>query len=1671
MKKKTGIRSIGCLISFVVLWMIFPLNFLAAEGNIATFYVSSNGSGDGSIGNPANLQSALDTARTNGMDDILYLSQGTYDASATGANTFEYGTAGNDTMAVTLSGGWSSDYETQSNDPSLTILDGGGNAPVLYLFADQTGVAYDFTLSNITIQNGKAINIDGAGIRAYTGTTDASGTLNLVIHNSVFNNNNATTTYSGGAIYSNCYFEIYDTHFNNNTARNGGALFILDVPNGDKSLAPIIDHCTFDSNNNIGGWQGSNIFNNVSAIVTSSTFTRASGTGSPIYNNTDSYMAIKNSIFYANTAQYYGSAVQYWAAGGNITNCLFYDNEAGYTTNNGYAAVTYYSDKKTPGTDTITLLNSAFWGNRAQGTFAGAIHNRGAVFAIANSIFWNNEGVAGIHSSHGSIVNSIVQNNAFSFLTNGGNNLNIDPMFVNTAGTSGTWDFNLTDSSPAIDSGADNAIGLPATDIENKKRKADGNNDGTIIVDMGAYEYGSSFIYGVTPGVVGGGTISPANEQAAEEGSTQIFTLTPDDHYSIGSVEGTCGGSLTGNVYTTGIITGNCKVIATFIPDTYIISAAIDANGSLDKSSATADYNTTASFTITSAQNHTINPLVGGTCPAGSWNGQTYTTGAITEDCSLSFEHLANHIVTPSAGIHGSVSPSTAQTVTDKESIAFTITPDAGYTAIMDSACGGILLGDTYTIDEITSDCNVIAHFVPISAFDQKLLADDGAAFDNFSYSVAIAGDLLIIGAPYFEYGGIQDTGAVYIFTKDIHHTWNLVQTISSPVSKYGYNFGLEVAVFGDLIAVSNGYNPDVDLYQRNQSGIDNWEKIATIQTPDNADFGDYGGIALDGDTLAVGAFGAAYIFQKDYGGTSNWGQVKEIIPAQIIANAGFGSDVDIAGDILIVGATGDTGNTTTSGAAYIFQRNQGGIDNWGQVKKIFADDGDENDGFGLAVAASADTVVSGAARNGENGSAAGAAYVFAKDQGGTDNWGQVKKLTAFDKKEQHHFGQDVAVMDDMVAISNLPQNITQDRGNGAVYLFAKDQGGMNNWGLIDKMTAQDGEAQDSFGHSVSMDNTTLLVGAFYDSDNGTGSGSAYLFPISLPAISISMESTHTALPENAGPATVLLNLSEAAAHDVVVYLNFSGTAFPELAVPSSRIVVIPAGELSGDISIMPVNDTIYNADKVITVEFLAVTGALDLTGQKVSISIVEDEKAPSINDSLTAILPPVVMENDIFGSPVATSDSTLAVGAPGVYGNLTYPGRVYLYRNNGSLLKTVTSSDGYAGDLFGTSIALEKQTLAVGASSDDDNGDRSGSVYIFEKNQGGSNNWGQVKKILSEDGVAYDDFGYSVALSGDILCAGAIGEEDENAFVSNSGAVYVYYRNKSGANNWGQVKKLMPPTPDTGDFFGGTIAISGETLAVGAYYDDDQGENAGAIYIYNKNQGGADNWGLIQKITAPDGKDYDAFGRSLALSGTTLIAGVTGGFNFTGPGKVYVFETSSSSNTWEMKQKLVAYDGQEGDSFGSSVAIAGNTLIVGASQGALMDGIGMAYIFQKDSQWNIFQKLVVTKDPSVTPPPVERKTIQKLISNQGTEALYFGISSAIDGQTIVVGARGKAYMVTPDKGDINGDGNVDIEDVIGALKILTRKGDSALAAADVNEDGKIGIVDAIYILIQAAAQ
>jgi FG-GAP repeat/WD40-like Beta Propeller Repeat len=352
--------------------------------------------------------------------------------------------------------------------------------------------------------------------------------------------------------------------------------------------------------------------------------------------------------------------------------------------------------------------------------------------------------------------------------------------------------------------------------------------------------------------------------------------------------------------------------------------------------------------------------------------------------------------------------------------------------------------------------------------------------------------------------------------------------------------FGWSPSISGNT-AVIGGRNGTYVL-ERNTQGI--WQIIKIIQipieTPPDTQIFFPNSSAISGNTIVIGTWnalydidgdgikeedvGAAFVYERNQGGTNNWGLVKELVSSdrnvKVLNNGGirFGVRVAIEGDSIVVTASTPitTASGTNYGAVYVFGRNQGGTNNWGQVKRL-APTIPLSD-FGASLSLSNGTLIIGSSPSSLSiPSTDWAAYIFARDKGGPNNWGEVKRLTTNDSREA--FGYDVSISGDIAvtaAFSDYDANRngtiecgrqTPNVGNsecdlGTVHIFSRNQGGPNNWGLLKKLTPPNFKGFERTPITVAISNSRLVLGSPTDTSipdpDGNYIGAAYVFEQNL---------------------------------------------------------------------------------------------------------------------------------------------------------------------------------------------------------------------------------------------------------------------------------------------------------------------------------------------------------------------------------------------------------------------------------------------------------------------------------------------------------------------------------------------------------------------------------------------
>lgn len=425
----------------------------------------------------------------------------------------------------------------------------------------------------------------------------------------------------------------------------------------------------------------------------------------------------------------------------------------------------------------------------------------------------------------------------------------------------------------------------------------------------------------------------------------------------------------------------------------------------------------------------------------------------------------------------------------------------------------------------------------------------------------------------------------------------------------------------------------------------------------------------------------------------------------------------------------------------------------------------------------------------------------------------------------------------------------------------------------------------------------------------------------------------------------------------------------------------------------------------------------------------------------------------DRFGIAVQIRGDLAIVGAYLDEGDGANSGSAYIFARqpDGTWIEqdVLTPNDGAGGDWFGVSVDVDGERALVGAQFHDAQGSNSGAAYVFEQEPDRS--WMQVAKLVPADSATSDWCGHSVALDGDTAVISAQLDDDAGA---DAGAAYVFARNNDGS--WSEQDKLIASDGAAGDEFGTNVAIHGDLIVVGARWADltGVGSDAGAAWVFHRD---GDNWSEEAKLTASDATANDEFGFAVSVDTDTIVVGARledeAGTN---AGAAYVYASDGQDN-WTETAKLFGADTAPDDRFGESVSIDNQRIVIGARQhDAAGADAGAAHVFQES--------------------PAGWDEVAKLQSDDLAPMDFFGIYVAIDGPHVIVGANlddddgdqsGSAYVFNLDTAgdppaDFDCSGAVDVTDL---LQLLGAWGPCPGCLEDLNGDGIVNVSDLLQLL------
>ena len=777
---------------------------------------------------------------------------------------------------------------------------------------------------------------------------------------------------------------------------------------------------------------------------------------------------------------------------------------------------------------------------------------------------------------------------------------------------------------------------------------------------------------------------------------------------------------------------------------------------------------------------------------------------------------------------------------------------------------------------------------------------------------------------------------ATFTFSQD----WTLTDSVypTPYLSSVGDNYGSAVDIFSDYAVVGasqdsengTGSGAAYVLYKSDTG----WVNVAKLM-PTSPSSGDLFGFSVSiSDTVVVvgapgyGDSGSVFVFVKPTEGWTHMTQTVILSPSDGAADDQFGASVSIDETTIAVGARYDDDNGDNSGSVYVFNTSTGDWADFVELAKILPSDGEERHYFGNSVAVHNDEIVVGAFGDEE-----GSAYVFEMPDTGWAVMNQDAKLTSSDGLVGDFFGYSVAIYDDQILVG-ASGNDELAEGAGAGYIFERPANGWANSTETAKLTASDAAANDLFGLSVALTSTAAVIGSYADDDNGSNSGSVYVY--NRPGTGWINSTQSGKLTASDGTDGDNFGVSVAISMNEVLT---GARYFGNNEVQSGAVYFIerPGGSWTNTTSealgfsepyLSNSNDQFGSAVSI-DGDF-AVVGAPNASDSLSAWgSVYVLENTGSAWEKIARLAPSDSVDFKFFGASVSISGDVIVVGAPGSEQN-SVEGKTYVFERpidgwkdtvETAVLLPALNSTALA---FGSSVKILGSDVVVSADFFD-NG--SGQVFVFEEPVDGWDDMNETAVLSNSDNLAYDRFGSSIGISSNTIVVGA---PFQTGIADSTGAVYVFEKPVDGWATATQTAKLISEDGENSEGFGRSVSIDNDQIAVGAPLKSVEDFSTGMVYVFERD---GDIWSdmtATAKLNISDIGHGKLLGQTVYISGDYILAGAPGDENEGGAAYSYI----KPQVGWVDSDEHVKIENQSGaESFGNSLAISGNYLIVGASQ------------------------------------------------------------------------------------------------------------------------------------------
>ena len=756
-----------------------------------------------------------------------------------------------------------------------------------------------------------------------------------------------------------------------------------------------------------------------------------------------------------------------------------------------------------------------------------------------------------------------------------------------------------------------------------------------------------------------------------------------------------------------------------------------------------------------------------------------------------------------------------------------------------------------------------------------------------------------------------------------------LTKTVYSPLTgiNTGANQGAAVAVDGDITAVSvpndssAASNAGVVKVYRTSSG----ELLYVLPNPNpGVDDRFATSLAVLGTRIVVGTYaddstavdsGSVYIF--DLTSATPTMPVMQLTNPDAATATYFGNSVGISGNLIVVGAPGDSNGAFRAGSAYVYDLSSAtpSIARW----TIRNPAPGNSDYFGYAVAISGQRVVVGAFKDSGISPQAGSAYVYNLSSANPTVPAVI--LTKPGTSGSVLFGCAVAISGTRVVIGAYQDYTGSVASSGSAFVY--DLAGGAPTIPVVTLTNPTPASGDYFGYAVAMDGNRVVVGAYLDDTVGTDSGIAYVYDL-----------------DGATPATPLVTLNRPAA---VANGDQFGTS---VAISGALVVIGAPGVSEGDSHTgsayaydmggatptvtLAVMNTLSFAGNAKFGRSVAVSGSRMVAGASDSDTNLSGAGSAYVNDlaggatvPLYVLNNPQPVANDGFGVAVAMSGNIVAVSSFTHLNANGSKGMVCLYDLGGAapnvpFLTLTNPGNGYGG--FGYSLAMTGTHVVVAAPFDASTGANSGRAYVFAYTSPTPNV--PVATLENPTPAVNDYFGDSVAISETRVVVGA---DRDDTGATDAGSVYIY--EMASANPATPVVTLHNPVPHTGDVFGRSVAISGTRVVVGSpsenpafYYP--------SVYVFDIATASPTVPVATLRNTGNSSKFTKSYGAAVAISGTRIMVGEPT-YDGGNVGHVFAFDLASATPTTpvatlENPYPVIRYE------FGYAIAMDGSSAVIG---------------------------------------------------------------------------------------------------------------------------------------------